>query len=221
LNMMTIAPELPGNLDVVRWLVNRGVVAAFGHSNASYEEAKEGFEAGIRHVTHLFNAMPSLHHRSPGPLPAIFEEERATLQIISDGHHLHPGVVRLIYRIAGPRRCVCITDGISGMNLPEGRYIYNGKEYESRDGAARYSDGTLIGSTMSLWNIALKFREFTRCSLEEAVDAVTINPARTIGIDSRKGSLATGRDADIVLLEDDLSVAATIVRGTIRYRAPA
>jgi N-acetylglucosamine-6-phosphate deacetylase len=219
--MMTIAPELPGNLDVVRWLVNRGVVAAFGHSNASYEEAKEGFEAGIRHVTHLFNAMPSLHHRSPGPLPAIFEEERATLQIISDGHHLHPGVVRLIYRIAGPRRCVCITDGISGMNLPEGRYIYNGKEYESRDGAARYSDGTLIGSTMSLWNIALKFREFTRCSLEEAVDAVTINPARTIGIDSRKGSLATGRDADIVLLEDDLSVAATIVRGTIRYRAPA
>lgn len=221
LKMMTIAPELPGGLDIIRLLVKHGVVAAFGHSNASYEETKAGFEAGIRHVTHLFNAMPSLHHRSPGPLPAIFEDERATLQIISDGHHLHPSVVRIIHRLAGTRRCVCITDGISGMSLPEGRYLYNGKEYESRDGAARYADGTLIGSTMSLWNIALKFREFTRCSLEEAIESVTINPARTIGIDSKKGSLAAGKDADIVILEEDLSVAVTIVCGRICYRGAA
>jgi N-acetylglucosamine-6-phosphate deacetylase len=219
LKMMTIAPELSGNLGIIQTLGESGVVASFGHSDASYEEARRGFEAGIRHVTHMFNAMPPLHHRSPGPLLAIFEEERATLQVISDGHHLHPGIVRFIYQVAGPRRCVCITDGISGMGLPDGRYVYNGREYESRSGAARYLDGTLIGSSMSLWNVTLKFREFGRCSLQEAVDTVTINPARTLGIESHKGSLEAGKDADIVLLEKDLSVHMTIVNGRACYGA--
>ena len=219
LKIMTIAPELPGSLEIIRRLVEVGVVASFGHSDASYEETKRGFEAGIRHVTHLFNAMPPLHHRSPGPLLAIFEEERSTLQVISDGHHLHPGIVRFICQVAGPRRCICITDGISGMGLPDGRYSYNGREYESRNGAARYLDGTLIGSSMSLWNVTVKFREFARCSLQEAVNTVTSNPARTLGIESHKGSLEAGKDADIVLLEKDLSVHTTIVNGRICYRA--
>lgn len=219
LKMMTIAPELPGNLEIIRTLTLRGVVASFGHSDASYDEAKRGFDAGISHVTHIFNAMPPLHHRTPGPLAAIVQEEGVTLQVISDGHHLHPGVVDLIYRLAGPRRCVCITDGISAMGLPDGRYVYNGREYESRDGAARYTDGTLIGSAMNLWGVALKFREFTGCPLEHAIDSISANAARALGIESRKGSFAPGKDADIVLLDDDLSVNATIVRGRICYRA--
>jgi N-acetylglucosamine-6-phosphate deacetylase len=220
LKMMTVAPELPGNLDIVRTLVQRGVVVSFGHSDASYEETKRGFDAGIRHVTHFLNAMPPLHHRSPGPVLAIFDDERVTLQIISDGHHLHPGIVRLIYQLAGLGRCVCITDGIGGMGLPEGRYVYNGREYDSRSGAARYLDGTLIGSTLSLLDVASKFMEFTGCSLRAGIESVTMNPARALGLDSSKGSIEIGKDADIVLLEDSRLVFATIVCGRLCYQKP-
>jgi len=217
LKMMTIAPELPGNLEIIASLRENGVIASFAHSDATYEETLRGFDAGINHVTHLFNAMPPLHHRNPGPLTAIFEHNDITAQIISDGHHLHPRIVHLAYKLLGNSRCICITDGMHGIGLPEGKYIYNGKEYESKNGAARYLDGTLIGSTMSLGTIAVKFMEFTGCTFETAIDTVTIIPAKLLGIDDRKGSLETGKDADIVLLDDDYSVYATFVEGALVY----
>lgn len=218
LRMMTIAPELEGHLNAIKMLVENNVVASFGHSTATYEETKKGFDAGINHVTHIFNAMPPLHHREPGPLSAIFEHESVSAQIISDGHHLHPSIINAIYKLLGAERCICITDGVQGMGLPEGSYVYNGKEYESRNGAARYSDGTLIGSTMSLGNIALKFKEFTGCSLADAIDSVTINPARLLKINDRKGSLEEGKDADIVLFDSDYSIYATLVNGKVVYK---
>jgi N-acetylglucosamine-6-phosphate deacetylase len=219
LKMMTIAPELPGNLAIIKSLVRHGVVAAFAHSDATYEETVLGFEAGINHVTHLFNAMPPLHHRNPGPLTAIFEHKDITAQIISDGHHINPRIVNLVYRLLGADRCICITDGMHGIGLPEGQYLYNGKEYESKNGAARYLDGTLIGSTMSLLEIVVKFMEFTGCSFTTAIDTATAVPAKLLGIDDRKGSLAPGKDADIILINDDHSLHATIVEGTLAYRA--
>ncbi len=217
LKMMTIAPELPGNLQIIRELVKNGVIASFAHSDASYEEVKEGFNAGISHVTHIFNAMPPLHHRAPGPLSAIFENDKVSVQIISDGHHLHPSIVNLIYKLVGEERCICITDGMHGIGLPDGRYIYNGREYESRNGAARYLDGTLIGSTMSLGNIAFKFMEFTGCGLEAAVNSVTKNPAALLKMNDRIGSLETGKSADIVILNPDNSVYKTFVDGKIVF----
>ncbi len=220
LKMMTIAPELPGNLNIIKSLVNYDVIASFAHSDATYEETILGFEAGINHVTHLFNAMPPLHHRNPGPLTAIFEHKEITAQIISDGHHIHPRIINFTYRIMGGDRCICITDGMHGIGLPEGRYIYNGKEYESKNGAARYLDGTLIGSTMSLGDIAVKFMEFTGCSFETAINTVTGVPAKLLGIDSRKGSLEPGKDADIVLVDPDYSVWSTFVEGTQVYLRP-
>lgn len=218
LRMMTIAPELEGHLDAIRMLVQNKVVASFGHSDATYEQTKKGFDAGINHVTHIFNAMPPLHHREPGPLSAIFENKNVSAQIISDGHHLHPSIINMIYKLLGAERCVCITDGVQGMGLHEGRYVYNGKKYESRNGAARYMDGTLIGSTMSLGNIALKFKEFTGRSLREAIDTITINPAKLLKIDDRKGSIDKGKDADIVLFDDDYSIYATLVSGKVVYK---
>ncbi len=218
LRMMTIAPELPGNLDIIRRLVASGTVAAFAHSDATYEDTLRGFDAGISHVTHIFNAMPSLHHRAPGPITAIFEHPTLTAQVISDGNHLHPAVVRLICRVLGPHRCACITDGLQAMGLPDGRYHYNGKEYLSSNGAARYLDGTLIGTTMGLGTIAMKFMEFTACTFSEAIDTVTRIPATVLGLERSKGSLAAGMDADIVLLEPDNSVFATIVAGNVVYQ---
>ncbi len=217
LKMMTIAPELPGNLAIIKELIKNKVVPAFAHSAASYEETQKGFEAGINHITHIFNAMPPLHHRSPGPLAAILENKTITAQIISDGHHLNSGIVSMLYNILGPERCICITDGMHGIGLPEGIYMYNGREYESKAGAARYLDGTLIGSTMSLGNIALKFKEFTGCGFAEAINSVTINPAKVLGIEDKKGSLAAGKDADLVLLDEDYSVYTTFVEGRQVY----
>lgn len=218
LKMMTIAPELKGNLDIIKELKANNVVPSFAHSDANYEETKKGFEAGINHITHIFNAMPPFHHRNPSPLSAIFESRIVTAQIISDGHHLHSSTVKMIFQILGPQRCICITDGVQGIGLPDGRYTYNGKEYDSIEGAARYLDGTLIGSTTSLGNIAKKFKEFTGSTLEEAINSVSINPAKVLGMDDKKGSLEIGKDADIVLLDEDFSIYTTIVEGKICYQ---
>ncbi|MBZ0201068.1 MAG: N-acetylglucosamine-6-phosphate deacetylase, partial [Ignavibacteriaceae bacterium] len=218
LKMMTIAPELEGNLDIIKKLKAKNVVPSFAHSDANYEETKKGFEAGINHVTHIFNAMPSFNHRAPSPLSAIFENETITAQIISDGHHLHPSAVKILYKILGPKRCVCITDGMHGIGLPEGKYVYNGREYNSIDGAARYLDGKLLGSTTPLWNIALKFKEFTGSTFEEAINSVSINPATVIGVNNKKGSLEKGKDADVVIIDDDNSIFLTIVEGKICYQ---
>jgi N-acetylglucosamine-6-phosphate deacetylase len=217
LSMMTIAPELSGNLGLIRRLKELGIIASFGHSDATYEETLSGFKAGINHVTHIFNAMPSLNHRMPGPLLAIFENETPSAQIISDGVHLHPGIVNLIYKNISTERCICITDGIQAIGMPEGRYFYNGKEYESKDGSARYLDGTLIGTAVGLNKIAARFKSFTGCSLKEAVDTVTKNPAILLGIYNCKGSVEIGKDADLVLMNDKFDVKTTLVKGKIVF----
>lgn len=217
LKMVTVAPELPGSADIIAALVKAGVIASFGHSRAAYDETIRGFAGGITHVTHLFNAMPSLHHRDPGPLAAIFERKDVTCQVITDGVHLHRSVVRLAFNALGPERFVTITDGMQAMGLPDGRYVYNGIEYESRDGAARYKDGTLIGTALGLNHMLARLIEFTGCSLATAVRTVTENPAKVLGLEETLGSIAPGRRADLVILEPDLSVQATIVGGRVVY----
>lgn len=218
LKMMCVAPEIQGIGPVIDKLRDKKVKVAFGHSDADYNQTKDGFKMGINHVTHLFNAMRSLHHRDPGPLAAIFENNEVSVEFIGDTHHIHSGLFSMAWKLKGPRNIACITDGISGMGLPEGTYVYNNKQYTSKDGLARYTDGTFIGSTMSLFKIAQNFKTFTGCSLQEAIDTVTINPARILGIDHLKGSLETGKDADIVLTDQDNNVKYTIIAGKIIYQ---
>lgn len=218
LAMMTVAPELSGGLDLVRALVDRGVVASLGHTSATYEETLGGFDAGINHVTHLFNVMPSLHHRNPGPLGAIFERPDVTVQVIADGVHLHPSVVRLVFAAVGPGRFVTITDGMQALGLPDGHYTYNDIPYEARDGAARYKDGTLIGTAVGLNRILARLVQFTGCSTATAIRTVTENAAAVLGIDTKTGAIAVGYDADLVVLEEDLSVHTTVVAGRVVYQ---
>jgi len=217
LRMMTLAPELEGNLGNVERLASAGIVAAFGHSAATYERTRAGIAAGITHCTHLYNAMSGLHHRDPGPLVALHESEHVTVEVISDGVHVSGPVVRFTHRAFGLDRCVLITDAMRTAGMPDGRYLYGGREFESRDGAARYLDGTLIGTALGLREVVLRFRDFTGCSFAEAVTAATLNPARLLGIDDRKGSIAVGKDADLVLLDADFSVWATVVEGRLVY----
>ena len=218
LKMMTVAPELPGSAETIRTLVDNGAVASFGHSKATYDEAIRGFDMGITHVTHLFNAMSSLHHRDPGPLAAIFERSDITCQVITDGVHIHPAVLRLAFHAIGPDRFLTITDGMHAMGLPDGHYVYNKLEYESKDGTARYQDGTLIGTTLGLSQMLARLIQFTPCTLPAAIRTVTENAAQVLGLGRTKGSIAPGRDADLVILEKDLSVHTTIAGGRIVYQ---
>ena len=215
LKLMTLAPELPDAADIISTLLERGIIPSFGHSDATYAEAKKGFELGIRHTTHIFNAMNPIHHREPGPITSIFERADVTAQIISDGHHLNPAIVNLIYKNIGYERCICITDGMQAMGLPEGSYIYNGREYISNGGAAKYPDGTLIGSTTSLGNIAHKFMEFTGCTPKEAIDTITYNPAKLLNLEEQTGSIKEGLNADLVILNKNFDALVTLVNGII------
>jgi N-acetylglucosamine-6-phosphate deacetylase len=221
LRMMTIAPEVPGALDVIRAMVKHNIVASFGHSDADYDATRAGLDVGITHATHLYNTMRGVHHRDPGPVPALLERPEVTVQIICDGHHLHPDMVRYIYRQFGPGRCVCITDGMRTLGLPDGRYTYYGKEFESKEGAARFLDGTLIGTTFDLRRMLLNYLEYTGCTLAETVQACSSNPARVLGLANRKGTIAEGLDADLVLLDEDFSVHTTIIGGNIVYQREA
>jgi len=217
LSMMTIAPELPESLGIIRSLVESGTIASFGHSNATYDQTLMGFDAGISHVTHLFNAMPSIHHRAPGPLVAIFQTKHITAQVITDGVHIHPAVLNFAYEKLGPDRTFPITDGMQAIGLGDGMFTYNGIEYESKAGAARYKDGTLIGTALGLSQIIERFIEFTNCPLDTAIRMVTQNPAGLLGLENKKGSIAVGKDADLILLDDNLSVHTTIIAGKIVF----
>jgi N-acetylglucosamine-6-phosphate deacetylase len=218
LDLMTIAPELPDCLPIIRSLVDSGIVASFAHSNATYEQTLAGFDAGIRHVTHLFNAMAPCHHRSPGPLVAIFESDCVTAQIIPDGVHIHPAVLRFAFDILGPERTIPITDGMQAIGLGDGKFVYNGVEYESKDGTARYADGTLIGTALGISQLLRRFMTFTDCPLSDVINTVTRNPAKLLGLQDRKGDIAVGKDADLVLLDADLTVHRTIVGGQVVFR---
>ena len=218
LSIMTIAPELPESLGIIRPLVDSDIIASFGHSNATYEQTLDGFDAGISHVTHLFNAMASIHHRAPGPLVAIFESEHITAQVITDGVHIHPAVLNFTYEKLGPDRTFPITDGIQAIGLGDGMFVYNGIEYESKAGAARYKDGTLIGTAIGLSQILERFIAFTDCPLDTAIRMVTENPARLLGFENKKGTITAGKDADLVLLDNNLSVHTTIVECNIVFQ---
>jgi len=218
LSMMTIAPELPESRQIIGSLVDSNIIASFGHSNATYEQTLDGFDTGISHVTHLFNAMTSIHHRAPGPLVAIFESEHITAQVITDGVHIHPAVLKFAYEKLGPDRTFPITDGMQAIGLGDGMFIYNGIKYESKAGAARYKDGTLIGTAIGLSQIIERLIKFTDCPLGTAIRTVTQNPAELLELQDKKGTITVGKDADLILLDDNLSVHTTIVAGKIVFQ---
>ncbi|MEJ2050085.1 MAG: amidohydrolase family protein, partial [Calditrichota bacterium] len=213
------APEAAPDFPLIQRLLDAGVVPALGHTIATYQQTQEYFDQGIAHITHLYNAMSGLHHREPGPLLAILESKTVTAQIICDGRHVNPDMVRWTYQQLGGDRCVCITDGMEAMGLPEGRYSYNGVEYESRNGSAFYLNGTLIGTALPLAQMALNFHRFTSCDLETAINAGTLNPARVLGIEDKKGTLEPGKDADIVIFDEDNTIWATLVEGRLAYQS--
>ncbi|MDD4961823.1 MAG: N-acetylglucosamine-6-phosphate deacetylase, partial [Candidatus Marinimicrobia bacterium] len=213
--MLTAAPELPGMEEILAECKKSAVTVSLGHSDADTAAARRGFEQGIGMVTHLGNAMRPFHHRDPGPLPAILGSG-ACVQLISDGVHLFADAVKFYYDILGAQRCTCITDGIECSGLPDGEYRFREKPYRSDNGAVFYSDGSgLIGTSLSLYEIMLRYKRFTGCSLQDAVAAASTNPARCMGIDGRKGRISPGCDADLLLIGEDLKLQTVIKNGSL------
>jgi N-acetylglucosamine-6-phosphate deacetylase len=180
--MVTLAPELPGALEIVAALAGRGVVVSIGHSEASHAEAAAAFDAGARFVTHLFNAMAPLDHREPGLIGAALADERVTVGLIPDGLHVHPAVVRLVWRLAGPARLAVVSDAIAALGMPPGRYELAGREVLVDADSVRLPDGTLAGSVLPLDRAVRNLAVFAGIEPDEARRAATEVPARLLGL---------------------------------------
>ncbi|MFF1439960.1 N-acetylglucosamine-6-phosphate deacetylase [Streptomyces sp. NPDC058295] len=213
-SMVTLATELPGGLDSVRLLAEHGVIAAVGHTDATYEQTVQAIEAGATVATHLFNAMPPLGHRNPGPIAALLEDERVTVELINDGTHLHPAALELAFRHAGPGRVAFITDAMDAAGIGDGRYLLGPLEVEVSEGVARLVEGgSIAGSTLTQDRAFQRAVTIDRLPVGDVVAALSANPARLLGIDDRVGSLEPGKDADLVLLDENFELKGVMRKG--------
>src|SRR4051794_38181315 len=212
LRMVTMAPELPGGLDAVRTLTAAGVVAAVGHTDATYDQTRAALDAGATVGTHLFNAMRGLHHREPGPVAALLEHPDAFVELIADGVHLHPAVLRLA-ATRKPRRSVLVTDAMAAAGVGDGDYDLGPMKVEVRDGVARLAgEGSIAGATLTMAT-AVKFAvRVAGLPVEDVVHAATAAPAAMLGLEA-VGSLHAGFRADLVALDADLEVRRVMRAG--------
>ncbi|MEU6006375.1 N-acetylglucosamine-6-phosphate deacetylase [Streptomyces sp. NPDC047453] len=212
--MMTLATELPGGIDSVRLLAEHGVIAAIGHTDATYEQTVEAIDAGATVATHLFNAMPPLGHRAPGPIAALLEDERITVELINDGVHLHPAALEMAFHHAGAGRVAFITDAMDAAGIGDGRYLLGPLQVEVDGGVARLVEGgSIAGSTLTLDRAFRRAVTVDRLPVTDVVAALSANPARLLGMDDRAGSLEPGKDADLVLLDEDFALKGVMRRG--------
>lgn len=214
ISILTIAPELDGATDLIAEATRRGISTSLGHSDAELAQANAGIRAGARHATHTFNAMHSLDHRNPGLLGAVLTNDTVTADIIVDGIHVAPEVVDLFVRAKGIDRAVLITDAISATGMPDGKYMLGGLEVEVHDGRCDYQ-GRLAGSVLTLDRAVRNTAKFAKLKLQHAIQMASLNPARVLGIDKRKGSLTAGADADIAVFSPTGEVIRTIVGGIV------
>ncbi|MEU4729134.1 N-acetylglucosamine-6-phosphate deacetylase [Streptomyces sp. NPDC023588] len=212
--MVTLATELPGGLASVRLLAEQGVIAAIGHTDATYEQTRAAIDAGATVATHLFNAMPGLAHREPGPIAALLEDERITVELINDGTHLHPAALELAFHHAGAHRVALITDAMDAAGFGDGTYHLGPLEVEVKDGVARLVEGgSIAGSTLTLDTAFKRSVTVDELPVESVVQAISANPAKLIGLYEEIGSLEPGKYADLVVLDAAFDVKGVMRRG--------
>ena len=213
ITMMTIAPELPGALEVITEAARRNVCVSIGHSDAEMPVARSAVRAGARHATHTFNAMRPLDHRDPGIIGEVLSNDNLTADVIADGIHVAPEVVKLFLEAKHAERAVLITDAISATGMPDGRYQLGPIEVEVKDGKCM-ANGSLAGSVLTMDRAVRNVTKFSDWSLRNAVRAASLNPAQATGLAKRRGVLAPGADADFVVLNPRGEVLRTVVRGS-------
>ncbi|MDF2926318.1 MAG: N-acetylglucosamine-6-phosphate deacetylase [Paenibacillaceae bacterium] len=214
IRLVTLAPEQEGALDVIAWLSSQGIVAAAGHTDATYEQMEAAVDSGLRHAVHTFNAMKGLHHREPGALGAVLSNNRIVAEVIADGHHVHPTCIQLLAKAKGPEHLVLITDAISASGLGNGDYKLGGLDVIMAEGVARLREGgALAGSTLTMID-AFRYAVSTAgLSVVDASKAASSNPARVLGIDGETGSIACGKLADLLLVTPDWTISRIWVDG--------
>lgn len=218
IRLVTIAPEMPGAIDFIRWLHQQGIIVSVGHSNATYKQVQEGIQAGLSHVTHIFNAMRGLHHREPGVVGAALSSPKLIVEMIADGIHLHPIVLKMLTQIKESEKLVLITDAMRATGFKEGTYDLGGQEVIVTQGQAKLKNGTLAGSVLTMDKAVKNLVTKVGISLLNAVQMASYNPAKCLGIDDKKGSLELYKDADIVILNKNLEAELTMVAGKVVYR---
>ena len=209
--IVDVAPELPGSVEFIEQAKELCTVS-IAHTDADYNEAAAGVKAGVTHLTHTFNAMSPIHHRKPGVIAAASEDERVSAEIISDGLHVHPAGVRLIFRLFGAERMVLVSDSLRCCGMPNGEYELGGQPVFLENGLARLTDGTIAGSAIDLYECMLRAVSFG-IPREDAIRAATYNPARQIGALDQVGSIADGKVADFILCDEDLNRTAVYLAG--------
>ncbi|MGM9563945.1 MAG: N-acetylglucosamine-6-phosphate deacetylase [Faecousia sp.] len=209
--IVDVAPELPGAEEFIR-KAKALCTVSIAHTDADYDAARRGIAAGVTHLTHLYNAMPAIHHRKPGVIAAAAEAETVSAELISDGQHVHPASVRLAFRIFGADRMVLISDSLRCCGMPDGEYELGGQQVFLQGGVARLADGTIAGSATNLFDCMRRAVSFG-IPREDAIRAATYNPARQIGALSEVGSISDGKVADFVLCDAELNRQAVYLAG--------
>ena len=207
-----VAPELPGAVDFTMQAAKLCTVS-IAHTDCTYDEAAAVFDAGARHLTHLYNAMPGIHHRQPSPIGAASERENVIAELICDGHHVHPSAVRMAFRLFPGRICL-ISDALRCCGMPDGQYTLGGQDVWLHDGAAHLEDGTFAGSAANLYECMRKAVEFGSPK-EQAILSATLIPAREIGQENEIGSIAVGKLADFIVCDGRLNRKAVYLGGKV------
>jgi N-acetylglucosamine-6-phosphate deacetylase len=219
IKLVTLAPEFKDSIAFIKFLREENIIASLGHTNATYAEAIAAIAAGCTHATHLFNAMRELHHREPGVVTAALLAEAVTAELILDGVHLHPAIVQLALKMKGVDNIVLVTDAMRAKCLADGCYDLGGQEVDVANGQARLADGTLAGSVLTMQSALQNILRYTGCDLTDALKMVAANPAKSLGIFASKGSIRVGKDADLVVLDEQLNVMLTCRGGEIVFEA--
>lgn len=214
---MTMAPELKGAQEIAARFRAEGVVVSMGHTDADYETASAALKGNFTHVTHTFNAQSGFHHRQPGVFGAILASNEVTAELIADTIHAHPGAMMVLLRCLGTDRVVLITDAMPGAGLPDGIYDLVGLQVTVKNGHANLPDGTIAGSTIMMNQCVHNIQYLLGVPLPEAVKMASLNPARVMGFADRLGSIAVGKEANLVVIDEDINVYLTLVKGTIVY----
>jgi N-acetylglucosamine-6-phosphate deacetylase len=213
--VVVVAPEITFGWDAIAKLKKNKIVASIGHSDATYDEAKKGFEMGIENATHLFNAMRGFHHREPGVVGAVLDSKKITAELVLDGYHSNPSCARLVNKVLGIERLIFITDSTSAAGTKDNyTRVYDGQGAIIKNGAPMVGN-RLAGSILTLDRAVKNFIKWTNVPLEEAILPATLNPAKKIGLEKQKGSLEIGKDADIIIFDRNIKIEKTLVAGEI------
>ena len=215
ISLVDVAPEADGAFDFAE-KVRSSCVCSIAHTDADYDTAKKAMKHGFSHVTHFFNAMSGLSHRSPGVVGAVFENDKVTAELICDGFHLSPAAVRIAFKVLGADRCVAISDSLSSADFPDGEYRLGGQKVIVKDGHAHLENGTIAGSTANLFDEFKNLLSFG-IDFKTALKACSENPARVIGVFDRCGSLEKGKNADIIFVDKEMNLKHVFVKGKMIF----